>query len=184
MIRSFLLCLVGSLMSQFAQAQLFNKFELGSYVLANNPKLRLYGQLKLRDHSQLLVKDETSKTVKLIPTQVASFRIGSRKYMTTSGFNGNDGFGSVDSVKAFVEQLDSGQVMLLRYAYQQGVPMSTGAGGAMTGGGNLSASVYLLQWPGEEAATPAEGIAYIKGRQNFQESMRPFFMSLSRPEIC
>ena len=141
---SFLL-LVGLLVPQTLLAQ-FNSFESGSYVLYTSPAVLHQSSLKLRGNDQLIAKDEKGKKLNLTPQQVRSFRIGSQKYTTAGDFEVNPGsiFGNVVE-RVFVEQLDSGKVLLLRYEYSTGggAPMM-GANGAMMGGGGSSIRTLYL----------------------------------------
>jgi len=175
-----LFLLVFLALPQLSQAQ-FNRFETGSYVLAANPAVRHTSELRLRSGNLLLAKNTNEKNIKLTPDQVSSFRLGTRKFTVAGDFHAKGGLGGLNVTKAFVEQLDSGQVILLSYAFQVGAPMSMGSGGAMMGGGSYSANVYLLQWPGEEDVTPAQGGAYSSGGKNFREAVRPFF--IGRPDL-
>ena len=181
--KNSLLFLFALLLPQLASAQLFkgNPFEAGSYVLADTRTVRHAGELKLRNSKLLLAKDATGKNLKFNPEQVCSFHAGSRKFITTGGFHVKGGIGGLDVEKVFVEQLDSGQVMLLNYELQMGAPMSMGPGGAITGGGNGTTSIYLLQWPDEETATPIQTGLYSSGGKQFRETLQPFFMV--RPDL-
>ena len=97
-----LLLLLGLLLPQLLRAQ-FVVFEPGSYVLAGSPTVRHTGQLKLRGNNLLLVKDEHGTKLKLPVGDVASFRLGGRKYVTAGNFHVKGGLGGADVDNAFVE---------------------------------------------------------------------------------
>lgn len=159
-----------------------NRFENGSYVLNDSRNLRQQGQLKLQSGSKLLVKTADGKTIKLKPEQIHSFRISNRKYVTASNFHVKGGLGGTDADNVFVEQLDSGQVVLLTYEYSigAGAPMM-GAGGGMSYGGSSELSTYLLSRPGESRVTAAQGSFYTGGGKQFREAVRPYLSS--RPDL-
>lgn len=181
--RVFLLIIIG-LLPELGWAQLFggNRFENGSYVLNDSRNVRQQGQLKLQSGSKLLVKTTDGKTIKFNPEQVHSFRISNRKYLTASNFHVKGGLGGADIDNAFVEQLDSGQVVLLNYSYSvgAGAPMM-GAGGGMSYSGSSEFSAYLLSMPGDSQATAVQGSLYSGGGKQFREAVRPYLSS--RPDL-
>ncbi|MDQ2795096.1 MAG: hypothetical protein M3Y12_13975 [Bacteroidota bacterium] len=179
--RTFLLA-VGLLLPTLGRAQLFSRFEPGSYVLNDSRNVRQPGQLKLQGSAKLLLKQADGKTVRLQPEQVHSFRISTRQYVSVGNFHVRGGLGGADIERGFAEQLDSGQVVLLRYTYSvgAGAPMM-GAGGGMSYGGSSEFSAYLLSWPGEPAVTPVQGSLYTGGGKQFREAVRPFLFS--RPDL-
>lgn len=173
----FFLLLLGSV-PHLSRAQLFGKgFETGSYVLREGPAGRQPGQLNLRNGTKLLLKTAAGKTRKLTPEQVQCFRIGPRAYVTAGDFR----LGGAYVERAFVEQLDSGQVVLLRYEYSVGAPMAMGAGGGMSYGGSSNARALLLATPGEARVTPVQGGYYSGGGKAFREAVRPYLST--RPDL-
>ncbi|MDJ0366578.1 hypothetical protein QMK33_15570 [Hymenobacter sp. H14-R3] len=160
--------------SSQAQGTGFKKFAEGSYVLADNRAVRYPGQIKLQSGSKLVIKTPDGTTVKLKPAQLYSFIIGQRQYTTARDFRVQGGFGT-DVDEAFVEQLDSGQVMLMRYDYTVGSPMMMGAGGAMTGGGVSAMSAYLLRRPTDSTYVSVQPAFYsFAGGNRFRDAVRPF----------
>lgn len=179
----FFLLIIIVLLPELGRAQLFggNRFEQGSYVLNDSRTVRQQGQLKLQSGSKLLVKTADGKTLKLKPEQIQSFRISNRKYVTVGNFHVKGGLGGADVDRAFVEQLDSGQVILLNYTYSVGAPMAMGAGGGMSYGGSSELSAYLLSRPGDSRATAVQGSFYTGGGKQFREAVRPYLAS--RPDL-
>lgn len=172
----FLFLTVGLLLAQGSQAQTmgFKKFEEGSYVLADNRAVRHPGQLKLLSGSKVVIKTPDGTTLKLKPEQLYSFRIGQREYTTASDFRVQGGFG-MNVEEAFVERLDSGQVLLMRYDYTVGTPMMMGPGGTMTGSGVSSMKAYLLRRPTDEAYVSVQPAFYtFAGGNRFRDAVRPF----------
>ena len=173
----FLLLLLGTV-PRLSRAQLFGKgFETGSYVLREGPAGRQPGQLNLRNGTKLLLKTAEGKTQKLTPEQIQSFRLGPHTYVTAADFQVKGAYVE----RAFVEQLDSGQVVLLQYAYSVGAPMAMGAGGGMSYGGSSNARAWLLARPGDARVTPAQGGYYSGGGKQFREAVRPYLST--RPDL-
>jgi hypothetical protein len=179
--RFFYLLVAVLLLPEAAFAQLFNKFESGTYILNDSRKVRQEGQLKLQSSQKLLVKREDGETIKLEPAQVYSFQKGSQHYVTIGGFHVKGGLGGADVDMAFVEQLDSGRVTLMRYDYSVGAPVMMGAGGGMSYGGGSSSSAYLLDGLYAGSVTVAQSGAYSNGGKQFREAVRPYFAS--RPDL-
>lgn len=171
------------LLPQISRAQLFggNSFAAGSYVLADARNVRQPAQLKLQSGSKLVVKTADGQTLKFKPTQVQSFRIGSQKYIVARNFHVIGGLGGADVDDAFVEQLDSGQVVLARYDYSVGSGMSMSGGGMMTGGGSSELSALLLRGRYSSSFTAAQGGVYSSGGKRFREAVRPFLAA--RPDL-
>ncbi|TGD79909.1 hypothetical protein [Hymenobacter wooponensis] len=178
---SLLLPLVGLLFSRatIAQIQPFNTYKSGSYVLLNDRTHRIDGQLKLKSSTLLLVKDDKGKSTKLAPESVHSFRIENRAYTVACDFEVRQGL--YDSVveQAFVEQLDSGQVILMRYAFTTGAP-TMNAGGVMTGGQSQN-EVYLLRWARGTSVLAIQGSWFTGGGARFREALLPYISQ--RPDL-
>lgn len=158
----FIFIVIGWLLPQVLLAQ-FNSFEPGSYVLNTKPTIRHQGTLKLRSSDLLVVKDATGNKLKLSPRDVVSFRLGQQQYVTAVNFEVNQGLIPLYVEQAFVEQLDSGQVVLLRYEYSTGgggAPMM-GAGGAMTfgGAGGGTRTIYLLRRGSSISPVPSNSLS-------------------------
>ncbi|MGI4834664.1 MAG: hypothetical protein ACRYFK_14510 [Janthinobacterium lividum] len=118
------------------------------------------------------MKYDDGKTAKLTPEQVTSFRISDHKYVTASGFHVMGGIGGADIDLVFVEQLDSGQVVLMRYEYSVGAPMASGS---------ASLSTYVLSTPTIPGVAAAQAGAYSNGGKKFREVVRPYFNG--RPDL-
>jgi hypothetical protein len=166
------------LLPKVVSAQLSKGFETGSYILNDSRKARQKGDLKLQSNSKLLAKNATGETIKLTPEQVYSVWVGSKHYVTVGGFNVKSGLGGTDVDMAFVEQLDSGQVILMRYDYSVGAPGGVGPGGMSYGGGS-STSVYLLDGLYAGSVTVAQSGTYSPGGKQFREAVRPYLASRS-----
>lgn len=166
----FLTCL---LLPQLASAQLFSNFEAGSYILAKFPITRSEGQLKLKSGDYLLVKTSSGEKLKLTPRDVASFRIGNQKYITTNvGFEVRVGLGSTYVDKSFVEMLDSGQVVLMRYQYYIGSP----------GGGSTEHELYLVRPSNSyRSPTPLPTNNFGGAGKKFTQALSPFVAQ--RPDL-
>ena len=173
-----ILCAFIVLLPGLARAQLLggSPFASGSYVLNASPNLRQQGQLKLQSGSKLLVKMADGQTLKLHPEQIHSFRITNRKYVTARNFHVKGGIGGAYIDNAFVEQLDSGQVVLLNYEYT----INNGAGMSY-GGSSTELNAYLLSRPGSSQFTAAQGSFYTGGGKQFREAVRPYLAS--RPDL-
>ena len=135
----------------------------------------------MQSGSQLAVKYADGDIAKLTPEQVASFQIGSQHYVTASGFHVIGGIGGVDVDLAFVEQLDSGQLVLMRYVYTIASPMTMNAGGGMTANGSTGLRTYLLSTPTIPGVVAAQAGAYSSGGKKFREAVRPYFNG--RPDL-
>jgi hypothetical protein len=174
----FYLLLALLLLPEAVSAQLFKGFEIGSYILNDNRKVRQQGNLKLQSNSKLLAKNAAGETIKLTPEQVYSVWLGSKHYVTIGGFNVKSGLGGTDVDMAFVEQLDSGRVILMRYDYNIATPGAMGPGG-MSYGGGFSTSAYLLDGLYAGSVTVAQGGTYSNGGKQFREAVRPYLASRS-----
>jgi hypothetical protein len=162
---------------QLAHAQVFKTVEVGSYVLSASPQTRQQGGLFLRNSSQLLVRDLAGKNTSFSPQQVSSFRIAKRQFVATGGFELRSGFGHSYVNQAFAEQLDSGQVVLLRY---QALPSNAAMRGNMGHGDVEGQSVYLLRFANALSVTPIQA-GWSKKSAPFQEALRPYLAS--RPDL-
>ncbi|TGE27914.1 hypothetical protein [Hymenobacter metallicola] len=178
--RTFLL-FAGLLFPQLVWAQ-FNSFEPGSYVLVDNPTQRLEGDLKLRGCTELLVKNAKGKTTRLSPEQVQSFRLGRQKFITAGGFPVDKGLDGDTIPNAFVEQLDSGQVVLMRLHYIVDGPMMLGTNGSPMGGGSKSYTLHLLRRAGESVITPLPASGLSNGGQKFRDALIPYLTT--RPDLA
>jgi hypothetical protein len=108
--------LAALLLSPLAQAPFSKQFEAGSYQLSNSQGKVQLSELSLRSCNKLLVKTIQRRICSLKPTQVSSFSIGKRQYVTFKTiFPGHSHPEDADEETAFVEQLSNGQVKLLRY---------------------------------------------------------------------
>ncbi|GEM_PF-1479026 len=163
------------LLPQLASGQVFKNVELGSYVLRTSPQVRQQGGLYQQSSEKLLVRDLTGRTVAFTPQQVSSFRIHNRQFVSTGGFQLRGGFGNTYVTEAFAEQLDSGQVVLLRYQ-----PLPTGAAGRGNMGypAKIGAEVYLLRFANTLAVTPVQ--TDYSGSA-FRAALRPYLAA--RPDL-
>ncbi|WP_151089191.1 hypothetical protein [Hymenobacter baengnokdamensis] len=165
------------LLPQFAFAQIFGfiPFESGSYVAASSPTTRVEAGLKLRNGELLIAKDGKGKKSEFSPQQIISFRVGDRKYTTATGFETRNGLFSASTTRVkFVELLDSGQVILMRYTYYA----SNGSG--PYGGGGTQVEEYLLRRSIQSAITPIEA-NWLGGGKHFMETLLPYLSA--RPDL-
>ncbi|UOQ71843.1 hypothetical protein [Hymenobacter cellulosilyticus] len=168
-----------SFISHITQAQsLFNSFEPGSYIPAGNPTQRVEGSLKLRGCTELLVKTGNGKTKKLGLDDVQSFRLGSQQFIKAGGFPVDKGLDGDTIDQAFVEQVDSGQVVLMRLHYIVAGPAMVGATGVPTGG-NRSYELYLLRKAGETTITPLPASSLTGSGKKFREALLPYLAGRS-----
>ncbi len=175
--RFFLVLSSALTLSQLAHAQLIKKVEVGSYVLNATPQLRQTAGLFLRNSEQLVVRDLAGKNTTLSPQQVRSFKIGERKFVSTGGFVLTSGTGDRYVAQAFAEQLDSGQVVLLRY---QTLPDNAPSRGNISYDSEAGKSIYLVR----SATTPtitAMQAGWTKKSAAFQAALRPYLAS--RPDL-
>lgn len=154
------LCL---LLPQAIYAQ-FKKFEPGTYILDADRKARHDAELKLKSSTQLAAREGSGRNTTLTPPDIYSFRIGQRRYRTARGFEVKVGLGREYVGEVFVELLDSGQVMLMRYVHEVNSPGHMQASGAMTGGYSSSQTVLLLR-----GASSYSAPAVISGSGNAKE---------------
>lgn len=170
-----LLCFsVAIALPQLAHAQLFKNVEIGSFVLSATPQLRQTAGLYLRNSEQLVVRDLAGKNTTFSPQQVRSFKIGQRQFVTTGGFK-LSGEGYV--TQAFAEQLDSGQVVLLRY---QVLPNNAATRGNIGYDSEAGKSIYLLRSATASTVTPIQA-GWSRKSAAFQEALRPYLAS--RPDL-
>ncbi len=178
-----LILFVGLLFPQLVLAQIFSQFESGSYVLKSNQNQRHNCELKLRGNSVLMVKDSTvGKNLKLTPNEVSSFRIGQHKFIVAQNFDVPASIASGFEDQAFVELLDSGQVILMRYEFTSGSAVMMGAGGTMSPGGSTSSELYLLRWATGHEISPIPANQVTHGGPKFREALLPFFST--RPDLA
>ena len=172
----------GLLLPQISFAQLLGggAFQEGSYVLNESRQIRYQGQLRLQDGATLVVKNPDGKNLKLSPMEVASFRLGGQRYVPAGGFHVIAGLGGMDVEVVFAEQLDSGQVQLLRYNYAVNMPMTTGAAGAPVGG-SWGLSTYLLRTAATADYTAVQSGVYSNGGKRFRDALKPFLAT--RPDL-
>ena len=172
----------GLLLPQVGFAQLVGgAFQEGSYVLAESRMIRYQGQLRLQDGATLVVKNPDGKNLKLTPAEVASFRIGSQRYVPAGNFHVIVGLGGLDIEAVFAEPLDSGQVQLLRCTYAANMPMATSVAGAPVGGGSWNLSTYLLRTATDARYTAVQSGAYSNGGKRFRDALKPFLAT--RPDL-
>ena len=173
-----LFILVASLLApQLLPAQVFKNTEVGSYVLSATPLVRQQGGLYLRNSEQLVVRDLAGKTTTLTPQQVSSFRLANKQFVSTGGFQLRGGFGDAYVAQAFAEQVDSGQVVLLRY---QSVASNAPSRGNIGYSAGLEGNVYLLHQAATLVVTPIQA-DWAKGSRRFQEALRPYLAA--RPDL-
>jgi len=163
------------LLPQLASGQVFKNVELGSYVLRASPQVRQQGGLYQQSSEKLLVRDLTGRNVAFTPQEVSSFRINNQQFVSTGGFQLRGGFGSTYVAQAFAEQLDSGQVVLLRYQ-----PLPTGAASRGNVGypSKIGAEVYLLRFANALTVTPVQ--TDYSGSA-FRAALRPYLAA--RPDL-
>ncbi len=169
----------GLLLPRLLFAQVFKHYEVGTYVLTSQPQVQQTGGLYLQTGEQLVARDIAGKTTVLTPSQVRSFRVGSRKFVVTGGFQTRSGLGDQYVRQAFAEQLDSGRVVLLRYESPVGNSPTPGSGDVAYGGG-ATVTVYLLRHAGEMAVTPVQA-NWSQNNKRLPEALRPFLVA--RPDL-
>lgn len=173
----FFLVSLGLALPQLVHAQVFKSMEVGSYVLSATPQVRRPGGLLLRSSEQLVVRDLAGKSTVYSPQQVSSFQLLQRQFVSTGGFQLLGGFGNRYVAQAFAEQLDSGQVVLLRYQLPASTAPSRGNLGYDDGAGR---SVYLLRPASTFAVTPIQ-LGWSKNSPQFREALRPYLAA--RPDL-
>jgi len=171
------LAVLGLALPQLAHAQVFKSMEVGTYVLSATPQVRRPGGLYLRSSEQLVVRDLAGKSTIYSPQQVSSFQLLQRQFVSTGGFRLLGGFGNRYVAQAFAEQLDSGQVVLLRYQTPASTAPSRGNLGYDDGPGR---SVYLLHPANNFAVTPIQ-LGWSKNSPQFREALRPYLAA--RPDL-
>ncbi|MBF9237158.1 hypothetical protein I2I05_07095 [Hymenobacter sp. BT683] len=176
----FFLLLVALLFPQLLWAQ-FNEFYDGSYVLANNPTTRYQTMLRIRDAHQIVVKQPDGKKTKLSPEQVSSFRIGRQKYIAVKGFTISGTWSDTQVKHAFVEQLDSGRVTLLRYENTVSSLMMIGANGGMSGGMASTQTIYFLRKAQDPTLYSISSNGWTGAGKQFREDLLPHLTS--RPDL-
>lgn len=137
---------------------------------ADSPAVRHPAELKLRGYNTLVVRNANGKNPKLAPNQVASFILGSKHYIALRGVNlpgPKEVFSNTAIVhEAFVQQVDSGRVVLYYYQYQQGQGMN----------GSYPVEYYLLRHADSPTLTLVVG-----NDKKFRELMRPYLAG--RPDL-
>jgi len=148
--RVFLLSFVGILFSHLLLAQ---GFQPGSCIFGNDGRTKHTGMIRF--HSNYLdFKNEKGEVIKLLPEDVYRFQIGNNKFTTAEGFVVPTAIAEKTMKLTFVQLLDSGQVLLMRYDEEGRNAPIMGAGGSMMSyGRNYTLSTYLLQMPNEAEAT-------------------------------
>jgi hypothetical protein len=173
---------LGLLVPQLSWAQrLSGGFIAGSYVLASSRLERMQGQIKLKSGSELIVKNEGGPNLTFTPYEVCSFRIGAQKYVTVDNFHVMAGVSKVEVDRAFVQQLDSGALVLTRYDFGVNSPATMNASGGMSGGGGWALSAFLLSGGTTPGITAAQTSPYSSGGKRFREAVRPYFAG--RPDL-
>jgi hypothetical protein len=162
---------------QLAHAQVFKTMEIGSYVLSASPQTRQQGGLYLRSSDQLIVRDLAGKNTSFSPQQVSSFQINKQQFVTTGGFQLHGSFGDRYVAQAFAEQLDSGQVVLLRYKM---LPNSAATRGNIAYDAAADQIIYLLRFANTLTVTPIQA-GWSKKSASFQKALRPYVAS--RPDL-
>ncbi|RZK28065.1 MAG: hypothetical protein EOO63_12070 [Hymenobacter sp.] len=144
-------------------------------MLSTSPQVRQQGGLYLQSSEKLLVRNLAGQNTSFSPRQVSSFRIDNRQFIATGGFKLQSGFGNTYVAQAFAEQLDSGQVVLLRYQ-----PVPTGAAGRGNIGYSEDAAskVYLLRTANTLIVTPMQG---RQAGAAFRAALLPYLVS--RPDL-
>ncbi|WBA43722.1 hypothetical protein [Hymenobacter canadensis] len=177
--RLFLL-IISLLIPQALMAQ-FNSFEAGSYRLAADKTVHHEARIKLRGSSTLIVKDAKGGTSKYTPANVLSFQLGARKFISVRDFDVEMGLASQTIDEAFVQLLDSGALVLMRYEFTVGGPMMVGAGGSMSGGGSSTYEVYLLRWNNELSIAHIPANRLTGGGPKFRDALVPYLRQ--RPDL-
>ncbi|MGI4874211.1 MAG: hypothetical protein ACRYFX_23870 [Janthinobacterium lividum] len=179
--RCVLLLTLALLLPQLGWAQILGfgspKFENGSYVLESDRTVRHPAQIRLLEDDRVVVKEGNENRRKLWPGDVYSLHIADRKYVKLEDFR----MGRKQVEIAFVELVDSGRVVLMKYDYPVGSPSAMGANGTMMGGGSSNATAYLLSGPAGAGPTVVPESNSKKSVQKFQETLRPYLAA--RPDL-
>ncbi|PJJ61262.1 hypothetical protein [Hymenobacter chitinivorans] len=171
---------LGLLLPQVAAAQ-FNSFQPGSYVLSSDQTVHAAPKLKLRGSDELVVKNAAGQTAQFTPSDVSSFRLGRRKYVSVGSFYVSLGLGGESVEDAFVELLDSGSVQLLRYDVSFNRPMTMSPAGGMSGGGSTSYATFLLRRANERTLKQIPGNRLTGGGTKFRDAILPYLTQ--RPDL-
>lgn len=176
-----LFLIAGLLLPHVLKAQ-FNSFENGSYVLSNSPNVRHECKLKLLGAYGLAAKDASGQKTTFVPAEISSFRIGQKKFAAVGGFAANLG-PSEDKVvsRGFAEQLDSGQVVLLRFIYVISGPTRMNSAGIMSGGNSLPHVLYLLRRSSEQQIVSLPTNWLTGAGEKFRDTLLPYLSS--RPDL-
>jgi hypothetical protein len=178
------LLLLALLLPQVGWAQ-FGGFTAGSYVLRNSPMVRHEASLQLNSSTELRWKDAAGNKQKLTPDGVSSFRIGKHRYVTADSFTIKAFMRAIPVERAFVELVDSGWVMLVRYD----LPVNTGAGYVGTSGNFVGSTgnhgylqpFYLLRLPTDKQFTIVNYNMVGNSGKEFKAIVLPFFAD--RPDL-
>ncbi|MCB2377551.1 hypothetical protein LGH70_08155 [Hymenobacter sp. BT635] len=171
---------LGLLLPQLAAAQ-FNTFQPGSYVLSSDQTVHTAPKLKLRGSDELVVKNAAGQTAQFTPSDVSWFRMGPRKYISVGSFYVSVGLGGESVEEAFVQLLDSGSVLLLRYEASMTRPMTMSPGGGMNGGGNATYNIFLLRRTTERTLKQIPGNRLGGGGTKFRDAILPYLAQ--RPDL-
>lgn len=169
------------LLPQPGRAQQAAGFTAGSLVLNRNLSERVQGLLKLKSGAELVLKNDGEPKLTFTPYEVRSFQIGAQRYTTASNFRVMAGLSAVEVDRAFVQQLDSGAVVLTRYDFGVNNPTSFHADGSMSGGGSWALSAFLLSGGATPGITVAQTSPYSSGGRGFRDAVRPYFAG--RPDL-
>lgn len=158
--------------AQLFQSLDISKFKDGSYVLENDHAVRHVAQIKLLDDAKLVVKKENGKNLLIWPGEVYSVHLNGKKYVKVEDFYTKGGLGRSYVDIAFAEQLDSGQVVLLRHVET--------VGGGITINNRMmpttTLNTYFLWRPTDESPTCLQ-----EPKKKFEVLVQPFLAS--RPDL-
>jgi hypothetical protein len=162
------------LLSPLAQAQtLFEAYKSATYSLATSRRKLYTGQVKVHPDG-LVVKDDQGTITRFTPEEVHYIRTADNKrYVSASGFT----IKGRPVKPTLVEVLDSGRVMVMRYAIQQYAPAPMGTGSV----GMDMNFIYLIQDATEVEPTALPDFRVADGTA-FREALAPYVES--RPDLA
>ena len=173
-------CLALPFAGQAQSIYRFSAFEPGCFVLKGSKAGCQAAQLKIQYGRRLVAKTETGDTLRLLPAQVSSFRMGSHTFVTAQHFRVVGAPSGKEINQAFVERLDSGRVLLLRYSYDVVTPVPASKRNIALNVSSVT-NAYLLHRPGNGPYTPVQNPRLGHGIVPLYDAAKSYFTS--RPDL-
>lgn len=173
-------CLALPFAGQAQSLYQFSAFEPGCYVPKGSKTDCQPAQLKIQYGRRLVVKTATGDTLRLLPAQVSSFRMGHHQFTTAQRFKLVGAPSGKEIGPSFVEQLDSGRVLLLRYSYDVVTPVPASKRNIALNVSSVT-NAYLLHRPGGGPYTPVQNPRLGHGVPTLYDAAKPYFTS--RPDL-